>query len=143
VCHDALTEDWPRHRQSNRDSIRRALRDTIEAWQAAEDAQQRLRDTLAGGALVDVGGQLYYSSEPHLMLRCVATTRRGAQCRNTVFDGQEWSWHPLTNAAMMPEHLYPAIQQQRCRVHLNGAEPDAVESDVRWLAVEHGPFDGW
>ena len=131
--------------KSNRDSLRRALTDTIEAWRAAEDAQQQqqLRNALAGGALVDVGGQLYYWSEPHLMLRCVATTKRGAQCSKPVFDSQEWSWHPLTGAAMLPEHLYPAIQQQRCRVHLDGAEPDAVESDVRWLAVEHGPFDRW
>lgn len=128
---------------SNRDGLRRALADTIEAWRASEDARQRLRDALAGGALVDVGGELYYWSEPHLMLRCVAPPSAARSAASPVFDGQEWSWHPLTGAAVLLEHLHPAIQQQRCRVHLDGAEPDAVESDVRWLAVEHGPFDRW
>lgn len=45
-------------------------------------------------------------------LRCVARTRTGRRCRNTVFEGQWWD----ADGKVAVEDVVKALEQ-RCRVH--------------------------
>ncbi len=97
------------------------------AVEAEAKAKQNLHAVTGGGTLFLLQEGLIWTPPDTWDLQCVALTKKGERCRDTVFDqGQVWIWAGPFAVFISPDWV-GRLLSQTCRVHDNamadGYEP--------------------